>query len=101
MEGVGNLREVMDESSVEVHEPYEGLDILDLCWLRPVCGSLDFNRVRCYMVLRDTKAKVVLLSVFTLAFLQSEESLVGMQRLEYLPGDCPMDVKGGWFNEHD
>ncbi len=49
-EGVGNLREVADEPSVEVHEPYEGLDILYLCWLGPVCDSLDLNRVHCYMV---------------------------------------------------
>src|SRR5258707_11275462 len=51
MEGAGNLGEVADESPVEVHEPYEGLDILDLCWLQPVCDSLDFNRVH-----RDRKS---------------------------------------------
>src|SRR5260221_8557737 len=69
MEGAGNLREVADESLVEVHEPYEGLDILDLCWLWPVCDSLDLNRVHRYMVLRDNKPKVVHLSTFKLAFL--------------------------------
>src|SRR5260370_28908471 len=41
MEGVVNLREVVDESPVEVHKPYEGLDVLDFCWLWPVCNSLD------------------------------------------------------------
>src|SRR5258705_11475904 len=71
--GVGNLREVVDESPVEVHKPYEGLDILDLHWLRPVCDSLDFNRVHHYMVLRDNKPKVVHLSTFEIAFLWSEE----------------------------
>src|SRR5258708_6292874 len=69
MEGAGNLREVMDESPVEVHEPYEGLDILGLHWLWPVCDSLDLNRVHHYMVLRDNKPKVVHLSMFELAFL--------------------------------
>ena len=73
MEGVGDLGEVTDESLVEVHEPYEGLDILDLCWLQPVCDSLDFNRVYRYMVLRDNKPKVVHLLTFELAFLWSEE----------------------------
>src|SRR5260221_13446034 len=28
MKGVGDFREVLDEPPVEVHEPYEGLDIL-------------------------------------------------------------------------
>ena len=51
MEGAGNLGEVVDEPSVEVHEPYEGLDILYFRWLRPVCDSLDFNRVHCYVIL--------------------------------------------------
>ena len=73
MEGAGNLREVADESSVEVHKPYEGLDILDFHWLWPVCDSLDFNRVHRYMVLRDNKPKVVHLSMFELALLQSEK----------------------------
>ncbi len=67
---MGNLGEVADESPVEVHKPYEGLDILDLCWLQPVH---DFNRVHRYMVLRDNKPKVVHLSMFELAFLWSEE----------------------------
>src|SRR6266436_9608348 len=73
MEGAGNLREVTDESSVEVHEPYEGLDILDLCWLWPVCDSLDLDRVHRYMVLRDNKPKVVHLLMFELAFLWLEQ----------------------------
>ena len=50
MEGAGNLGEVVDESSVEVHKPYKGLDILYLHWLQPVCDSLDLNRVHRYMV---------------------------------------------------
>ncbi len=73
VEGAGNLGEVVDESLVEVHEPYEGLDILDLHWSQPVCDSLDLNGVHCYMVLRDNKPKVVHLSMFKLALLQSEE----------------------------
>ena len=73
MEGVGNLREVADESLVEVHKPYEGLDVLYLFWLRPVCDSLDFNRVHCYVVFRDDEPKVIHLSMFKLTFLQSEE----------------------------
>ena len=79
MEGAGNLGEVADESLVEVHKPYEGLDILDLRWLRPVCDSLDFNRVHHYMVLGDNEPKVVHLSTFKLAFLRSEEQLVGVR----------------------
>src|SRR5260221_13042906 len=100
MEGAGNLREVTDESPVEVHKPYEGLDILDLHWLQPVCDSLDLNRVHCYMVLRDNKPKVVHHLMFKLAFLQSEETLVGTEGLEYLPGDSPMVHEREGENEH-
>ena len=73
MEGAGNLGVVADESSVEVHKPYEGLDVLYLCWLWLACDSLDLNRVHCYMVLRDNKPKVVHLLMFKLTFLWLEE----------------------------
>ena len=56
MEGAGNLREVAD---VEVHKPYEGLDVLYLHWLWPVCDSLDLNRVHHYMVFGDNKPEVI------------------------------------------
>jgi len=73
MEEAGNLREVADESSVEVHKPYEGLDILYLRWLWPVHDSLDFNRVHRYVVFGDDKPEVIHLSTFKFTFLQSEE----------------------------
>ena len=100
MEGAGNLREVADESSVEVHKPYEGLDILDIRWLRPVCDSLDFNRVHHHMVLRDNEPKVVHLSTFELAFLWLEEQLVGTEGLEYLSGDSLMVRKRGGVDKY-
>ena len=73
---------------------------LDLHWLRPVCDSLDFNRVHCHMVLRDNEPKVVHLSTFELAFLQSEEQLVGTEGLEYLLGDSPMVRKRGGVDKY-
>ena len=73
MEGAGNLGEVADESSVEVHKPYEGLDILYLCWLWPVHHSLDLNRVHHYVVFGDDKPKVIHLLTFEFTFLWSEE----------------------------
>ena len=100
MEGVGNLGEVVDESLVEVHKPYEGLDILDLRWLQPVCDSLDFNRVHRHMILRDNEPKVVHLSTFKLACLWSEEQLVRTEGLEYLSGDSPMVCERGRVNEY-
>src|SRR5258708_14131730 len=36
MKGAGNFGEVPDDPPVEVHEPYEGLDILYFCQLWPV-----------------------------------------------------------------
>ncbi len=73
MEGVGNLGEVADESLVEVHKPYEGLDILYLRWLWPVHHSLDLNRVHHYMVFGDDKPKLIHLLTFKFTFLWLEE----------------------------
>ncbi len=95
MKGAGNFREVLDEPLVEVHKPYEGLDVLYFCQLWPVHDSLDLNRVHCYMVFGDDEPKVVHLSMFEFAFLQLEEQLVGMEGLEYLSSDPPMVCKGG------
>src|SRR5258708_2559165 len=99
MKGVGNFREVPDESLVEVHEPYEGLDILYFHWLWPVCDSLDLNRVHHYMVFGDNKPKVVHLSTFEFAFLWLEEQLIGMEGLEYLLSDPPMICEGGGIDK--
>src|SRR5260370_26659433 len=99
MEGVSNFREVLDEPLVEVHKSYEGLDVLHFHQLWPVCDSLDFNRVHHYMVFGDDESKVVHLSMFKFAFLQSEEQLVGMEGLEYLLSDPPMVCKGGGVDE--
>src|SRR5258708_4647904 len=99
MEGVSNFGEVPDEPLVEVHKSYEGLDILYFCWLWPVCDSLDFNGVHCYMVFGDDKSEVVHLLTFEFAFLWSEEQLVGMEGLEYLLSDPPMVCEGGGVDE--
>src|SRR6266436_1229075 len=99
MEGASNFGEVPDEPSVEVHKSYEGLDILYFHQLWPVRDSLDFNRVHHYMVFGDDESKVVHLSTFEFAFLQSEEQLVGMEGLEYLSSDPPMVCEGGGVDE--
>src|SRR5258705_10967951 len=99
MEGASNFREVPDEPSVEVHKSYEGLDILYFHWPWPVCDSLDFNGVHCYMVFGDGKPKIVHLSSFEFAFLWSEEQLVGTEGLEYLLSDPLMVCKGGGVDE--
>src|SRR5258705_8979850 len=95
VEGASDFREVPDEPSVEVHKSYEGLDILYFCQLWPVCDSLDFNGVHCYMVFGDDKSKVVHLLTFKFAFLWSEEQLVGTEGLEYLSSDPLMVCNGG------
>src|SRR5258705_9206153 len=98
MKGVGDFREVLDEPPVEVHKPYEGLDILYFCWLWPVSDPLYLDGVHRYMVLGDDKPEVVHLSTFEFAFLWSEKQLIGVEGLEYLPGDPPMVCKGGAGN---
>src|SRR5258708_14233118 len=50
VKGVGNFREVPDEPPVEVHKPYEGLDILYFCQLWPVSDPLYLDGVHHYMV---------------------------------------------------
>jgi len=52
-----------------------------------------------YMVFGDDKSKVVHLSMFEFAFLQSEEQLVGMEGLEYLSSDPLMVCEGGRVDE--
>ena len=99
MKGAGDFREVPDEPSVEVYEPYEGLDILYFRQLWPISDPLDLDGVHRYMVLGDNKPKVVHLLTFKFAFLQSEKQLIGMKGLEYLPGDSSMVCKGGGVNE--
>src|SRR5258707_4263046 len=99
MKGAGDFGEVPDEPPVEVHEPYEGLNILYFCWLWPISDSLDLDGVHHYVVLGDDKPKVVHLLTFEFAFLQSEKQLIGTKGLEYLPGDSPMVCKGGRVNE--
>src|SRR5258708_46781 len=79
VKGVGSFGEVPDEPPVEVHEPYEGLDILYFCWLWPVSDPLYLDGVHCYMVLGDDKPKVVHLSTFEFAFLWSEKQLIGAE----------------------
>ena len=100
MERADYIREVTDEPPVEVHEPYEGLDILHFHWPPwPISDPLDLDGVHHYMVLGDDKPEVVHLSTFEFAFLQSEKQLVGTEGLEYLLGDSPMVCKGGGVNE--
>src|SRR5258705_13093892 len=72
MKGVGDFGEVPDEPPVEVHEPYEGLDILYFRRLWPISDPLDLDRVHHYVVLGDDKPEVVHLSTFKFAFLWSE-----------------------------
>src|SRR6266446_2229480 len=99
VKGAGDFREVPDEPPVEVHEPYEGLDILYFCWLWPVSDPLYLDGVHCYMVFGDDKPEVVHLSTFEFAFLWSEKQLIGAEGLEYLPGDPLMVCEGGGVNE--
>src|SRR5258708_28090869 len=99
MKGAGDFGEVPDEPPVEVHEPYEGLDILYFHWLWPISDPLDLDRVHHYMVLGDDKPEVVHLSTFEFAFLWLEKQLIGTKGLEYLPGDSLMVCEGGRVNE--
>ncbi len=45
IEGAGNIGEVADELPIEVHKTKEGLDLLYLCWSRPVHDSADLCRI--------------------------------------------------------
>src|ERR1700746_3828046 len=99
MKGASNLQEILNEPSVEIHESNKGLDVLHLCWLWPVCDPLDLNRVHRYAVLGDDESQVIHLSTFELAFLRSEEELVGAEGLEYFSSDSPMVYKGGGVDE--
>src|SRR5258708_3024658 len=100
MEGVSDFREVPDEPSVEVHKSYEGLDVLHFHQLWPVCDSLDFNRVHCYMVFGYDESKVVHLSTFKFAFLSLEAHLTPTEVFQYLSTHPPISYNyAGLANE--
>src|SRR5260370_14664310 len=89
MKGAGDFGEVPDEPPVEVHKPYEGLDILYFCRLWPVSDPLYLDGVHRYMVLGDANPEVVHLLMFEFAFLWSEKQLIGVEGLVDLLGDLP------------
>src|SRR5260221_6318638 len=68
MKGVGDFGEVPDEPPVEVHKPYEGLDILYFHRLWPISDPLDLYRVNHYTVLADDKPEVFNFSTSQFAF---------------------------------
>src|SRR5258708_14283541 len=71
VKGAGDFREVLDEPPVEVHEPYEGLDILYFCQLWPVSDSLYLDGFHLYMVLGDDKPELVHFLTFEFSLLCS------------------------------
>src|SRR5260370_38479339 len=92
MKGVGNFGEVPDEPPVEVHKPYEGLDILYFCWLWPVSDPLDLDWVHRYVVLGADNPKAVHLHTFECPFLWLQKQLLRTMGLDHLQGDSPTVV---------
>ena len=43
--GMANNSIVLDKASIEVAKPKEGMDLLDIHWLRPLQNSINFFRV--------------------------------------------------------
>src|SRR3979490_2739696 len=84
------LREVQDESSVEVDETDEGLDLLFVGRSRPLRHTSYLHWVHLDLVVRDDNTKVFDASLFALALLVSEVQLVFSQPLHDYAGDGAM-----------
>src|SRR3954452_304004 len=58
-EGNDDAGVILDESTIEVGEPKEGLDVADFSGFRPVLDRFDFGRVHSKSVRRKNKTKVL------------------------------------------
>ena len=64
------MREVLDESPVEVNKPKEGLYFLLVVWGGPFCHSRNFYRVHFNRVIGDDHPEVFYLGLLKLALVR-------------------------------
>ena len=67
------MREVLDESPVEVNKPKEGLYFLLVVWDGPFCHSRDFYQVHFDRVMGDDHPEVLHLGLFKLTLVRLQE----------------------------
>src|SRR3979490_722895 len=84
------LREVWDESSVEVDETDEGLDLLFVGGGRPLRHTSYLHWVHFDLVVQDDDSEVFNASLFELALLMSEVQLVLTETFHDHAGDKAM-----------
>jgi len=72
-EGSSYGREVLDKTTVEINEAYEGLYISLVLQGRPIMNSGNFHGVHCNFVLQNDQFKVLDLPPVELTFLQAEK----------------------------
>ena len=77
-----NVGVVMNESTVEVHEPEEGLNVLNFLWFWPIGGGLNFLRRHRESVRRETETEVLGGGGMELTFLWFGKEIVFVEASE-------------------
>ena len=93
------MREVLDESLVEVNKPKEGLYFLLVVRDRPFCHSRNFYWVHFNRVVRDDHPEVLYLGLLKLTLVRLQEQLVFLKQFQDSSCDLPMLFKGLHENE--
>src|SRR5258707_5641564 len=85
----------MDKLPIEVHKAKEGLDLLDLCWGRPLHNSADLCWIHSNMVFQDDQSEVFDLPLLKLAFLWLEKQPLPSEGSKDLADNLPVFREGG------
>src|SRR5882762_3145258 len=86
-EGTSMMREVMDETAVEVDKTKERLDFLFVGRNRPFSYSSNFSGVHLYGIVRYDHSEILHLGLLKFTFIRLQEQLVLLQECQDATGD--------------
>src|SRR6266481_6646260 len=81
----GNFGISINEATVKIGEPEEGLNILDFLWFRPILNNLNFVRSHCKSFRRQHISEVFAGSDMELAFVCTGKKSVSSESFQYFP----------------
>ena len=76
------MRELGDESAVEVHKPHEGLNLGDILRGRPTSNASNFDGIHFNMSFQEDKTQVLHREAFERAFLGLEVELMPLEYVQ-------------------
>src|SRR6266498_504379 len=88
------FREALNEPSIEVSEPQEGLHFILIHWGRPIPNTSNLDQVHCYRVVRDDHSEVRNHGLFELTLVCSKVELVLIQEFCDSLDDLSVFLKG-------